>query len=69
MPSSRMLRHVTLIRTDVSEERIASISFLRSMFQLLVTANFVPCLADSCHPNDGGDANLRNVGSYKSHAA
>jgi hypothetical protein len=25
MPSSGMLRHMTLVRTDVSEERIASI--------------------------------------------
>jgi hypothetical protein len=25
MPSSGMLRHVTLVRTDISEERIASI--------------------------------------------
>jgi hypothetical protein len=24
---------------------------------------------DSCHPDDGGDTILRNVGSYKSHTA
>jgi hypothetical protein len=35
MPSSRMLRRVVLIKTDVSEEEI----FLRSVLRLLVTAN------------------------------
>jgi hypothetical protein len=34
MPSSGMLRHVALVRTDVSEER--------SVHRLLVTANIVP---------------------------
>jgi hypothetical protein len=24
---------------------------------------------DSCHPDEGGDTFLRNVGSYKSHTA
>jgi hypothetical protein len=55
MPSSEKLRRVALVRTDVSEERIASIItvtilvvtsnrivFLRSMLRLLVTANVVP---------------------------
>jgi hypothetical protein len=49
MPSSRMLLHVTLVRTDVSEELTASIVsvtrvdfdfvVLRSVRRLLVTAN------------------------------
>jgi hypothetical protein len=54
MRSSSILRHVALVRTDVSEERIASIIkatrigglettlavvFLRSMLRFLVTAN------------------------------
>jgi hypothetical protein len=34
-----MLRHVTLVRTDVSEELSASIRFLRRVRRLLVTAN------------------------------
>jgi hypothetical protein len=38
MPSSGMCRRVTVVRTDVSEERTV---FLLSAFQLLVTANFV----------------------------
>jgi hypothetical protein len=38
MPSSRMLRRVALVRTDVSEERSA---FLRSLCRLLVTTNGV----------------------------
>jgi hypothetical protein len=55
MPSSGMLRRVGLVRTDVSEELIASIirvtrigelgttyiRFLRCVFRLLVTANIV----------------------------
>jgi hypothetical protein len=47
--SSRMLRHVALLRADVSEERSAFIIrvtrillFLRNVRQLLVTANVVP---------------------------
>jgi hypothetical protein len=51
MLSSGMLSRVTLVRTDVSEERSASIIrvtrigelvFLRSVHQLLVTTNVVP---------------------------
>jgi hypothetical protein len=39
MASSEMLRLVTLVRNDVSEERIV---FLRSVLRLLVTAIVVP---------------------------
>jgi hypothetical protein len=50
MPYSGKLRRVFLVRTDVSEERIASIIrvkridelFLLSVFRLLVTVNIVP---------------------------
>jgi hypothetical protein len=77
MPSSGMLRRVALVRTDVSEERIASIirvttiDELRTLpvtivLQLLATANTVPT---SFHPDDGGETFLREVSSYKSHTA
>jgi hypothetical protein len=46
MASSRILRHVALIRTDVSEElrykKYKDFLFLRSVRRLLVTANVVP---------------------------
>jgi hypothetical protein len=58
MASSGMLWHVALVRTDVSEEPIASI--------IRVTRIGV---TDSCHHDDGGSKSLRNVGSYKSHTA
>jgi hypothetical protein len=70
MASSGMLRHVALVRTDVSEE--LSASFIRvtrigelgttlagSVRRLLVTASVVP--RRRYVP--------RNVGSYKSHTA
>jgi hypothetical protein len=55
MSSSEMLRHVALVRTDVSEERIASVirvtrlgelgsalAVTRGVLRLLVIANVVP---------------------------
>jgi hypothetical protein len=46
MPPSEILRRVTLLWTDFSEERIASIIshivLIRSMLPLLVSANVVP---------------------------
>jgi hypothetical protein len=48
MPSSGMLHHMALLRTDVSEERFASINsvtiFRRSVLRLLITANVVAAL-------------------------
>jgi hypothetical protein len=41
MPSSGILRHVVLVNTDVSEERIASI-IIFAVLTLLVTANVIP---------------------------
>jgi hypothetical protein len=50
-----MLRRVALVRTNVSEERSASIlRFTRT---------------DSCRLDYGGVTFLRNVFSYKSHTA
>jgi hypothetical protein len=43
-------------------------SNFRSVIQLLVTANIVRS-SPICHPDDGGDRFLRNVGSYKSNTA
>jgi hypothetical protein len=84
-----MRRCVVLIKTNVSEERIASnmrvkrISelgtltatsnwntqvSLHSVLQLVVIAEVVPSSL-IFYTDDGGDAFLRNVGSYKSHAA
>jgi hypothetical protein len=40
--------------------------------QISTLASYWKCcsqLADSCHPDDGDDTSLRNVGSYKSHMA
>jgi hypothetical protein len=55
------VRRVALVRTDVSEEFRVSIIRLTSIGEVGTT------LADYCHPDDGGDTFLRNVGSYKSH--
>jgi hypothetical protein len=65
MPSSGLLRHVVLVRTDGAEERSASIIRMArigelgttlavtSVRLLLVTANVVPSSPDSCHHDDG----------------
>jgi hypothetical protein len=73
-----MLRRVDLVRTGVSEGRIASIIRVETLSELgtklavclnfLVTVNLVLSLL-SFQPDDGGDTFLRNVSSYKSHAA
>jgi hypothetical protein len=76
MVSSGMLRRVALVRTDVSEE-LSSASFIRVTrigelgATLAVTSNrrMLRRNTDSCHPDEGGAKFLRNVGSYKSHAA
>jgi hypothetical protein len=84
MPSSGMLRHVALVRTDVSEERSFSIiketrmgklgttlavtSNRRSMPRLLDTTNVV-CSSRILVLPDGRATFLRNICSYKSHTA
>jgi hypothetical protein len=56
-----MLCHVALVRTDVSDE--FSASFIR------VTRIGELEIALAGHLDEGGAKFLRNVGSYKSHAA
>jgi hypothetical protein len=53
MPSSGVWRKVGDVRTDVSEERIASI----------IKVSKIGELGTSGHPDDGGHRLLRNVGS------
>jgi hypothetical protein len=73
---------VALIRTDVSEDRIASIFTVNECEQVqseIVSSciggdytrayYFALYLLALVHPEDGGDTILRNVGSYKSHMA
>jgi hypothetical protein len=59
MSSSRMLGLTSLVRTHVSEERIASIVRVTRIGELRT-------LAVTNNPHNGGDTTLRNVGSFKS---
>jgi hypothetical protein len=58
---------VALVKTAVSEERIVSVIRM----EIIELGNYYPFsyLADCFHPDDGGDAFLRNIGSYESHTA
>jgi hypothetical protein len=69
MPYSGMLRHVALVRTDVSEEPSASFVRVTRIGELGTTLAVTSTDADSCHPGDGGAKFLQNVGSYESHTA
>jgi hypothetical protein len=73
MVSSGILLGVALVRTDVSEELSASFIRVTRIGELgttlALTSNLSTLQRNSCHPDDGGDKFLRNVGSYKSHAA
>jgi hypothetical protein len=64
-----MPRGAALVRTDVSEELIASIIKVTRIDELgtalAVTSNR-STLVDACHHDDGGETFLQNVGSYKS---
>jgi hypothetical protein len=59
-----MAPHSTPVITDVSVERRASIIMVTRVGELGTLA-----VTDSCHTDDGAARYLRNVGSYKSHAA
>jgi hypothetical protein len=61
MPSTDMLRRVALVRTAVSEERIASIIRVTRISEL---RNNV-----SSNLDQSGGTFLRNVGSYMSNTA
>jgi hypothetical protein len=77
MPSSGMLRRVTLVRTDVSEEVNASLIRVTRIDEpettrLASVSGYVwrcSWLTNSCHSDDGGANILRNFVSYKSHMA
>jgi hypothetical protein len=57
-----MCYRVALLRTDVSEEIIVSIMTMERIKDL-------ETMSTRSHPDDGGDAFLRKVGSNKSHTA
>jgi hypothetical protein len=72
MVSSGMLRHVILVRTDVSEELSASFIRVTRIGELgttlAVTSNRSTLQGNTkCYPDEGGARFFRNVGSYKSH--
>jgi hypothetical protein len=71
--SSRMLRRVALVRTDVWEELSASIIRVTRIGELgttlAVNSNRRTLRRNTCHPDAGGAKFQRNVGSYKSHTA
>jgi hypothetical protein len=58
MTSPGKLRHVTLVRIEVLEERIASTISVKigELVTLILTSNRSNLLADSSHTDDRGDA-------------
>jgi hypothetical protein len=60
-----------IVRSDVSEERVAAIfgmETIRELGTLAATSRLITFLACGFfHPEDGGDMLLRNVGSNKTH--
>jgi hypothetical protein len=67
MMFSGMSRRVALVRTDVSEERNASIIRVTRIGELETTLAVTSNDAH-CHPDEGGATFLRNVSSYKRHS-
>jgi hypothetical protein len=57
-----MLRRVSLVRTDVSEELSASFNRVTRIGELGTT------LAVTSNPDERGATFLRNIGSYKRHS-
>jgi hypothetical protein len=69
MPYSEMLRRITIVRTDVFEERRTTIIRVTRIGELGTTLAVTRNRLRLCHPDDGGSTFLRNVCSYKSHTA
>jgi hypothetical protein len=71
MSTSETLRRVDLVRTDVSDEHIASITRVTRIGDLGTTLAVISKRSTlrSIHPDDGGDEFLRTVGSYQIHTA
>jgi hypothetical protein len=67
MLSPAMLRSVAFVKTDVLEECITSIIKVTRISELGTTSAVTD--TEVCHPDDGDDTFLRNVGYYKSHTA
>jgi hypothetical protein len=71
MASSGTWRRVAVVTTDVSEERIASITGLTRIGELGITLSVISNRSmlrrNFLQHDDGGDTNLRKCGSYKSH--
>jgi hypothetical protein len=59
MQSSGMWLHVGLVRTNASQELVASIKLCFSYWLLIALL-----LASSFHPEDGGGRSVLNVDSY-----
>jgi hypothetical protein len=59
-----MLRRVALVRRKVSEKLSASFIRVTRIGELGKTLAVI-----ACHPDERSSKFLRNVGSYKSHAA
>jgi hypothetical protein len=64
---SFLVRFEVLTAVTMNNAVFRDVTLLRSVLRLLVTANLVPKLVDSCYSGDGGDTYLRNACSYKSH--
>jgi hypothetical protein len=73
MPSFDMLHRVALVRSEVSEEHVASIIMVTrigDLRTLSVTSNRSTPLGNTivfCHSDEGGVTFPQNIGSYKSH--
>jgi hypothetical protein len=63
MPSSGMLRCVTHVRTDASEQTIDAVIGVKGISELGTTL----AVTNSYHSDNGGDTFVRNFSSYNSY--